>query len=438
MTNFKIETFKGSLNELLEECNPHLSDSKVIESFNEAHVWLIDQFDNVNNNIIPVRKFQSYKNRGQLESFENSSSHFMPVDNEPFCFFYAEWIEKKSHNDSLRILFKTKKVSASWNCDGGDKNEMKFSGVSTEFRDNGLKLAHIYDAGILEGAVQNSKSNDAIKTRFLRSLSPLNVFLFPSCRCCKITSSNYNLRINDWAEDQKIRQIALSFLISKLKIPKDSLSIFLPQFTFLEGWEELAKSIDVAVSPKSIKRHNKPADKINIKNERKSKTMASAKTVSQEVVKINSCPKTKKNSSIDNMINVYKEWRKSFPEAYRLDGKEKSCTGGSAEWLHFLAEGYTANDSFISRYGAKFLGDDYNGDVNFHGDTPCEKMDEFIELYELADAYQDILRPSATFETKTPGENSFVSPKFALKGYEESVSKFFLYHNEWSTRHKKR
>lgn len=421
MTNFKIEQFKGTLMELIVECNPHFSDQKVINSFNEAHAWLIDQFDNVNNNIIPVRKFQEFNNkRGSLEIFENSTSQFMPVDNEPFCFFYAKWIAKESHNESLKVLFKSKKVPASWNCDAQDKNDMKFSGVSTSFRDNGLKLAHINDAGKLGDLFQNSKSNNEIRTRFLRSLSPLNVFLFPNYRCSKIVSSTYNPSVKDWAEDEKIRQIALSYLISKLKISKEFFNVFSPSLHYLENWEEIANEILVEIIPKSINKSIK-------KKVKKAKVLDVNNIIA---IPLNACPRYLiSNCLIEEAIQIYKKWRNNNPDTVQLDGGNKS---NPSKWIKFEVEGYTVDDSHTSDHGPTFSGDEYNGIVNFHGDAKCEKIDLFVELYEQAESYRDVLVP---FETQM--RKGVVKPKFALKGYEETVDGFYLYHDEWSDRQKK-
>jgi hypothetical protein len=69
--------------------------------------------------------------------------------------------------------------------------------------------------------------------------------------------------------------------------------------------------------------------------------------------------------------------------------------------------------------------------VNFHGDTATVAIDRFIELIDLAEDYRDVLRPSATYETKRKPEKNRVRPKFALQGYKDRIEGFFLYHDEW-------
>ena len=78
-----------------------------------------------------------------------------------------------------------------------------------------------------------------------------------------------------------------------------------------------------------------------------------------------------------------------------------------------------------------FEGKDYNGIVNFHADAKARAIDHFIELLDQAEDYRDVLRPSATYETMTKPEGSGVKPKFALRGYEDQVEGFFLYHDGW-------
>lgn len=419
MTNFKIDFFKGTLKELLDECNPHLSDERVVKTFLGAHAWLISQFDDVNENIYPVRKFKKFNSRGALEVFEKKNSHFMPVDNEPFCYFYADWLKNKFVNKNIKELFEAKVVPASWNCDSKNNSNMKFCGVSTEFRDNGLKLAHINDAGILEGDLQNLTSSAAIKIRFLRSLSPLNVFLFPNYRNCTF-KSNYNPSRKDWAEDSEIRQIALSFLVSKMKISKEMLQVFFPQLIFMNDWEERADGIIIEVTPRSIIKSKSINKRINNNPLRNIPTTQNYFSKSNQVY------------SINDAIEKYKTWRNLNPEVYRLDGKNPGDPSNPSAWLKFSVCGYDNTYSFTAENGQTFFGDDYNGVVNFHGDARCEKIDDFVELFEQVEDYRDILVPFSTQIRK-----GAVRPKFGLRGYEEKVDGFYLYHDEWSDRHKK-
>lgn len=252
MTNFKTQTFKGSLLELLEDCNPHLAHPMTANSFSFAHQWLQEQFDHIDANFIPVRKFGQFSQRGQFHSIENSNHFFIPVDNEPFCYFYHQWSTHRMIAETMKNLFLTKKVPVSWSCDVGDKRGMKFSGVSTPFRDRGLKLAHIQDAGVLPATMHTSVKADEFRVRFIRSLSPFNVFLFPGSASCTF-QSNYQPLKKDWCEDTKIRQIAMSFLIEKLNLNHELFEEFVPDFHFDSHWKENAHNIHVTVTPKEKK-----------------------------------------------------------------------------------------------------------------------------------------------------------------------------------------
>ena len=67
-----------------------------------------------------------------------------------------------------------------------------------------------------------------------------------------------------------------------------------------------------------------------------------------------------------------------------------------------------------------------NGIVDFHGDAKSEAIDRMIELWENAEDFRDILVPFAT-----EPRNGRQRPKFALKGFEDAVEGFYLYHDNW-------
>jgi hypothetical protein len=127
-------------------------------------------------------------------------------------------------------------------------------------------------------------------------------------------------------------------------------------------------------------------------------------------------------------VKLLRHWRKSFPLTTRLDGKD-SKKSNPQRWLHIIVEGYSDDHAFASRYGPLFTGQQYDGVVNFHGDTTSAAIDRFIDLLDQVDDYHAILRPSATYETTTKPQNRKVRPKFALQGYEE-IEGFFLYHDD--------
>jgi len=142
------------------------------------------------------------------------------------------------------------------------------------------------------------------------------------------------------------------------------------------------------------------------------------------------CPKVPKATAVtvSEAIDILSRWRRSSPQAARLNGRSgqnSKSGGGNEHWLHVRVDGYDNNDGFTSRYGPVFRGRDYNGIVNFHADAKATAIDHFIDLIDQADDYHDVLRPSATYETKTKPSVMSVRPKFAFQGYKDQVEGFF-------------
>ena len=141
------------------------------------------------------------------------------------------------------------------------------------------------------------------------------------------------------------------------------------------------------------------------------------------------CPKILKAAAItvEDAVDFLRGWRTAHPSSTQLDGR----SGNNPEhWLHIRVDGYD-RETFTSRYGRTFHGQDYNGVVNFHGDTSAASVDRFIELIDAAEDYRDVLRPSATYETRKKPTRAPVKPKLALQGYNDKVEGFFLYYDDW-------
>ena len=79
----------------------------------------------------------------------------------------------------------------------------------------------------------------------------------------------------------------------------------------------------------------------------------------------------------------------------------------------------------LHRVMARCFAGEINGIVNFQADAKATAIDHFIDLIDQADDYHDVLRPSATYETKTKPSVMSVRPKFALQGYKDQVEGFF-------------
>ena len=107
------------------------------------HGWLVMQ-TKLANNIFPIRKTAKYSNRGEIHVFPEGS--FLPVDNELLASLMNLVLLKQLPDMNMSQCLKNGLVSASWKCDIYMKPDFKFKGIKSSFRDNGLKLAHIYDA----------------------------------------------------------------------------------------------------------------------------------------------------------------------------------------------------------------------------------------------------------------------------------------------------
>jgi hypothetical protein len=130
---------------------------------------------------------------------------------------------------------------------------------------------------------------------------------------------------------------------------------------------------------------------------------------------------------MEDAVEMLRSWRAMHPDAIQLDG---DVGNNPNHWLHITVNAYD-DDTFTSRHGQTFQGKDYNGIVNFHGDTRAQAVDRFIELIDAAEDFHDVIRPSATYETTTKPKKGKVRPKFALQGYRDEVEGFFLYHDDW-------
>jgi hypothetical protein len=146
------------------------------------------------------------------------------------------------------------------------------------------------------------------------------------------------------------------------------------------------------------------------------------------------CRKVLKSEALNMLeaLKVLRRWRTLYPKATRLDGEAPGSKSNPCHWFHIRVDGYDASYEFPSRHGRTFHGRDYNGIVSFHGDTLVRAVDRLIELVDEKGDYHHVLRPWATHETKKKvPRGRRVKPKFALRGHEDQVEGFFLYHDEW-------
>lgn len=420
--DFRMQPFDGTLYELLEAVWPEMP---AVDVHLRAHDWLRGQLG-VADNLLPVRKFSPHRERGAIHAV--GARAFMPADNEPLAALYRRWVDGVVAAESIGELLRRKAIPASWKCDVLGKGGLRFSGVSAPFRDRGLKLAHIHDAAAGLGVADDAA---AMQTRFIRSLSPLNVFLFPSVRVATTSlvgaPEGWRPTHADWAEDPWVRGVALGFLSERLGAGATALLAcdeFQSEVKPNPAWERLARATHIHVEPRRSRRSaQSPVARAAVAQPPSGASQAQGQAAA--------CPHVPKSRalSVADAVEVLRTWRAEHPEATQLNGR----TGNDpARWFHITVDGYRSPlDDFKSQHGKTFRGDDYNGVVNFHGDTKVEAIDRFIALIDEAEDYHDVLRPSATYEKKSLPTKRSVRPKFALQGHQEAVDGFFLYHDGW-------
>jgi hypothetical protein len=423
--NFREEMFRGTLAELLEQGKPETPD--LGQTFSLAHTWLRRQLTQ-RSNIFPVRKSSKYPLRGSLHQAGFAESLFMPTDNEPLADLYQRWLRGDMLDSAIGAALVEGKIVASWRCDQLPLPvpSMLFKGVKTSFRDRGLKLAHITDTA--RGFSSDMTLPEQITIRFFRSLSPFNVFLFPSGRCCEFrlisSRAGWQPRLADWAEDLEIRKIALGWLVDwQGTAALDALPDFRSELRPGLNWLQVAHQTEIEVHPKNRSR---------VEPETKLSRRQTAKPFGRLAEPSSrTCPKVPRDKAltVGEAVEVLRAWRSEHALATRLDGRKSGSN--PSPWLHIRVDGYDDNEPFASRYGPIFGGRDYNGVVNFHGDTTISAIDRFIGVIDVAEDYRDVLRPSATYEITTKPMKRVVRPKFALQGYQDKVEGFFLYHDEW-------
>ena len=412
MHNFKTQCFRGTLFDLFGICSELGPDKDAIRSADE---WVLEQLLH-ESALLPVRKYSGFPQRGKR--CRVGRIEYIAVDNEPLAYFFESISGRLGTNPLKHSFFDllTRKImSASWNCDWPEaKTKFRFSGISTEFRNHGLKLAHIEDAG---------KNDLEWEKRYLRSMLPSNVFLFPSTRVVVWNakgSGAERIRAKDWCEDEFIRRLALGWMTDRLGaeyLEKRQIA-FSHDLSALDNWEKISHEMIVETKPMIEQKVSVQADL---------PPSHPLKTLSNGVNAGGALPKRSKKSAIDldTAVAELKSWRQRFPRVGQINGQ---AGNDPSPWYHFHIDGYLngADDYYAQETNTKFLGTEYNGIVDFHGDAKSEAIDRMIELWENAEDIRDILVPSAT-----KPRNGRQRPKFALKGYEDAVEWFYLYHDNW-------
>lgn len=417
--NFRSEKWKGSLEELFEECFGQGPAPEQILKFSQ---FVLDGIKR-ENEIFPLRKHKQHPQRGK--TFEVEGRRFIPVDNEPLIGLMNLALSDHHQAVSFMELFGRNKLKASWKFEVKSdplSSGFKTGGVAADFRRNGLKVAHIEDA-----AEHIGHSDTEYIVRYLRSMMMANVFLFPSPRCCRVEVSAGGLvegaTSGDWSENKMIRSLAFEFLSFKLdeEDKKQFRSSLDPKITQSSNFREQIRNINVTVTPKHGEdRSSTMRTKIQADKTALPPVSGVIRTISK---------KEAKENGFENVIKELKEFRIQFPDAVTFS-EDRSKNSDPSPWVHvdfgdFFKDG--DDDFTTSKTKVRFKGSEYNGIHNFHGDTKWKKIDEFLEVLEIAEeGIRDVLVPSATFEFDTLPKGKIQKPKLALNGF-NGVDGFFLY-----------
>lgn len=425
--NFKVETFAGTLFELLESCNGHSRDDWT--RLRAHHDWIVGELERTPN-LLPIRKGHTFRERGRV--VEVGPRSFLIADNEPLASQFELLLDRRNGlQGRFGDLLRSGTISASWKADLPSPG-LRFRGIKSSFRDRGLKLAHVFDAA--NGLERIEALGRQMELRFFRSQSPLNVFLFPSPRVCEVTvKRGLTPTKSDLGEDPIIRRIALGYLAANLGVAVDRWDLFrcgLRELDLdpLSDWEKMAREIEFETRPKKKSSGISPIARHVVRQKGAS---PSASRQSSHASGVQTRWTTAAGAlEPDEAIQRLRGWLADNPRAVQLDGRSIKQSNPS-QWLHLRVEGFAGSKLFTSRYGPAFDGDDYNGIVNFHGDTPVDALRRFIDLFDAAESLVDMLAPSATYETRAlPRQGGRIKPKFALKGFADGLEGFFMYHDQ--------
>lgn len=432
MTNFKSEHFEGTLLELLEHCNGHADSRR--EQLLTHQEWLLQQLM-LSPNLLPIRKGQTYRERGRTVEVEDR--RYLIADNEPLASQFQFLLDPQGRPPgSFLELLQAGHVSASWKADVSHPSPLRFRGVASAFRERGLKLAHIFDAA--DGLNRVEPLARQFELRFLRSQSPLNVFLFPGPRAATVrVVEGFEPGCSDLGEDPTVRGVALGYLSERLGLPPEAWNLFRAgigdiDLDVVADWERIGRTTRVEVSPgpRRALHPSSPQPGHRVAPQLRGQRHDGFAVRASDAMGAGRWNTARESVALEDAVALLREWLLQKPDVTRLD--ERTGTGSNPKpWLHFRIDGYTGESVFTSRHGPTFDGRDYNGVVNFHGDTKVDAIRRFLDLYEAAENVQDVLIPSATHETREPATNvRVIRPKFALRACSGAVEGFFLYHDQ--------
>jgi|GEM_PF-7119760 len=400
--NFKTTPFEGSLSELLQILSSSWMPSQ--ENLEAFESWLGRQLE-FKENVFPIRKFSpSMAKRGTLQSIDGR--HFVAVDNEPLAFFYE--IARRSQLDSflegrsLVELIKGKAIPLSWSLDAPLEGqlkgfEVKTGGVSAEFRDHGILLAHIQDAA--QG--QSSGTFSDYEKRFFASLSAFNIMPWPSIRVTtqEITSGFDSIpggNPKDLSGMPTIQNAFRAFVEKRFSesesYKKHHARIYgegqLPSAQDLSAALDRAQQIKIRISPKN---KNLPTAMSVPKSQR---TVQVPAALPDNTAAIGYPFDTQENQykNLESLIGDLRGWATDLANAaVQLDGSVIS-NSNPKPWIYFEVSNFPGTQVSVPQFsqgrnqtqiGTRLMRlSDFNGTYRIHGDTKKSAILELLRLFD--------------------------------------------------------
>jgi hypothetical protein len=399
---FRDGRFDGNLAQLIDLCMKFLPSPAILRA---ASLWVHSLEDE--GKLLPIRKFAKRSKRGC--SFQMDRKRFIPVDNETLADIYKLLLEGSVPFGDFLVLYRAKKLSVSWKLEVIDRDltTAKRGQVSSSFRDQGLKLAHVLDAA---NALPQKTVQDYC-VRYLRTINPLNCFPFPSSRKFQFKPV---FGKKDPAEAPEIQAILAAVLRDYVGTEfNDFYKGVGGDFSKLPGnWRSLAQDIKVSftertkISPKAVLGD---AFVGRLKKDKNGVIDSDVDAFSEYKMP------PAKFEDLGSLIDALKVWRIQSPQAERLNGHRTF-------WSHKELKNVRSDPKTrcIFNLTASCLENvpaDRQIAWEINGDSKVEAIDELIHLYENQESFDCIFEPELTKKG---------TRKLALK-YQNGAAGFYCY-----------
>lgn len=368
------------------------------------HDWL---FQHQSQPLCPIRTFKGNQARGSI--LNHANQNFIIVDNEPLAWVYKHFTQTPGGPlpQSIGEGITNGQINASWSLENkANLNNAKAGGVSSNFRDHGIWLAHIHDAS--NGLAVNNPS--LYEERFWRYICLYNIFPWPSPKRTRqvITSSPFNLpKKADLSGIPKIQNIMWCFLKSRLSTQQTKILSFERKITngfqCQSSWEEEAKKIQIDVTPLIFQSLEKRIQKVT-----------PAPTTNGCIPFV---PNQNPYTDVDDLASDLFDWvSDSKLRALQIDGKcaRESNPKGI---INIELDIFPSVQDNVNQYdrGGNVIATSqlnltqFNGKYQINGDTKTTAVEEFLKLYnqfsstDLADMFEPAITGTGRLKLNLSG-----------------------------------